>query len=136
LAGPCAPPADADADECLGEYRHLFSADILAGQVAFITGGGSGIGFRIAEIFMRHGCHTVIASRSLERVLQVSPWRDPCTVPGWAKQLCPRVREDYRAAWADEGNESSTRAPEGAAWWLAHAGHIPSSTGGGAEVEC
>uniref|UniRef100_A0A8C6ZEN2 Peroxisomal 2,4-dienoyl-CoA reductase [(3E)-enoyl-CoA-producing] n=1 Tax=Nothoprocta perdicaria TaxID=30464 RepID=A0A8C6ZEN2_NOTPE len=71
LAGPCAPPADADADECLGEYRHLFSADILAGQVAFITGGGSGIGFRIAEIFMRHGCHTVIASRSLERVLQV-----------------------------------------------------------------
>lgn len=23
------------------------------GQVAFITGGGSGIGFRIAEIFMR-----------------------------------------------------------------------------------
>uniref|UniRef100_A0A8C6ZJ54 Peroxisomal 2,4-dienoyl-CoA reductase [(3E)-enoyl-CoA-producing] n=1 Tax=Nothoprocta perdicaria TaxID=30464 RepID=A0A8C6ZJ54_NOTPE len=63
LAGPCAPPADADADECLGEYRHLFSADILAGQVAFITGGGSGIGFRIAEIFMRHGCHT--ASKKL-----------------------------------------------------------------------
>lgn len=25
------------------------------GQVAFITGGGSGIGFRIAEIFMRCG---------------------------------------------------------------------------------
>lgn len=25
------------------------------GQVAFITGGGSGIGFRIAEIFMRWG---------------------------------------------------------------------------------
>lgn len=25
------------------------------GRVAFITGGGSGIGFRIAEIFMRYG---------------------------------------------------------------------------------
>uniref|UniRef100_A0A8C5KGT8 Peroxisomal 2,4-dienoyl-CoA reductase [(3E)-enoyl-CoA-producing] n=1 Tax=Jaculus jaculus TaxID=51337 RepID=A0A8C5KGT8_JACJA len=37
-------------------------------KVAFITGGGSGIGFRIAEIFMRHGCHTVIASRSFPRV--------------------------------------------------------------------
>ncbi|NXA41549.1 DECR2 reductase, partial [Eudromia elegans] len=53
-AGACGPPPDVDTDECLGEYRHLFSPDILAGQVAFITGGGSGIGFRIAEIFMRY----------------------------------------------------------------------------------
>ncbi|XP_008046727.2 peroxisomal 2,4-dienoyl-CoA reductase [Carlito syrichta] len=44
----------------------LFSS--LRDKVAFITGGGSGIGFRIAEIFMRHGCRTVIASRSLPRV--------------------------------------------------------------------
>ncbi|NXW21815.1 DECR2 reductase, partial [Circaetus pectoralis] len=48
-------PPDVDTDDCLREYRHLFSPDILAGQVAFITGGGSGIGFRIAEIFMRCG---------------------------------------------------------------------------------
>ncbi|NXJ69991.1 DECR2 reductase, partial [Rostratula benghalensis] len=66
------PPPDVDTDECLREYRHLFSPDILAGQVAFITGGGSGIGFRIAEIFMRHGCWTVIASRNLQRVLEAS----------------------------------------------------------------
>ncbi|XP_058536436.1 peroxisomal 2,4-dienoyl-CoA reductase [(3E)-enoyl-CoA-producing] [Ochotona princeps] len=63
-----APVPDVDEDECLTEYRHLFSPDLLRDQVAFITGGGSGIGFRIAEIFMRHGCHTVIASRSLPRV--------------------------------------------------------------------
>ncbi|XP_040829578.1 peroxisomal 2,4-dienoyl-CoA reductase [(3E)-enoyl-CoA-producing] [Ochotona curzoniae] len=63
-----APVPDVDEDECLPEYRHLFSPDLLRDQVAFITGGGSGIGFRIAEIFMRHGCHTVIASRSLPRV--------------------------------------------------------------------
>ncbi|XP_011815482.1 PREDICTED: peroxisomal 2,4-dienoyl-CoA reductase [Colobus angolensis palliatus] len=44
----------------------------LRDKVAFITGGGSGIGFRIAEIFMRHGCHTVIASRSLPRVLMAA----------------------------------------------------------------
>ncbi|XP_065539806.1 peroxisomal 2,4-dienoyl-CoA reductase [(3E)-enoyl-CoA-producing] isoform X1 [Lathamus discolor] len=66
------PPPDVDGDECLREYGHLFSPDILAGQVAFITGGGSGIGFRIAEIFMRHGCRTVIASRSLQRVVEAS----------------------------------------------------------------
>uniref|UniRef100_K9IX49 Peroxisomal 2,4-dienoyl-CoA reductase [(3E)-enoyl-CoA-producing] n=1 Tax=Desmodus rotundus TaxID=9430 RepID=K9IX49_DESRO len=63
------PPPDVDEDDCLPEYRHLFCPDLLRDKVAFITGGGSGIGFRIAEIFMRHGCHTVIASRSLPRVL-------------------------------------------------------------------
>ncbi|MBZ3879675.1 Peroxisomal 2,4-dienoyl-CoA reductase [Sciurus carolinensis] len=62
------PPPDVGEDECLPEYRHLFCPDLLQDKVAFITGGGSGIGFRIAEIFMRHGCHTVIASRSLLRV--------------------------------------------------------------------
>ncbi|XP_061206709.1 peroxisomal 2,4-dienoyl-CoA reductase [(3E)-enoyl-CoA-producing] isoform X3 [Neopsephotus bourkii] len=59
-AGSRLPP-DVDSDECLRE-----------GQVAFITGGGSGIGFRIAEIFMRHGCRTVIASRNLQRVVEAS----------------------------------------------------------------
>ncbi|XP_045849551.1 peroxisomal 2,4-dienoyl-CoA reductase [(3E)-enoyl-CoA-producing] isoform X2 [Meles meles] len=62
------PPPDVSEDECLPEYRHRFCPDLLRDKVAFITGGGSGIGFRIAEIFMRHGCHTVIASRSLPRV--------------------------------------------------------------------
>ncbi|XP_012593257.2 peroxisomal 2,4-dienoyl-CoA reductase [(3E)-enoyl-CoA-producing] isoform X1 [Microcebus murinus] len=62
------PPPDVEDDACLPEYRHLFCPDLLRDKVAFITGGGSGIGFRIAEIFMRHGCHTVIASRSLPRV--------------------------------------------------------------------
>ncbi|CAK6444892.1 unnamed protein product [Pipistrellus nathusii] len=62
------PPPDVGEDDCLPEYRHLFCPDLLRDKVAFITGGGSGIGFRIAEIFMRHGCHTVIASRSFPRV--------------------------------------------------------------------
>uniref|UniRef100_A0A2K6LQV2 Peroxisomal 2,4-dienoyl-CoA reductase [(3E)-enoyl-CoA-producing] n=2 Tax=Rhinopithecus TaxID=542827 RepID=A0A2K6LQV2_RHIBE len=65
------PPPDVEGDDCLPAYRHLFCPDLLRDKVAFITGGGSGIGFRIAEIFMRHGCHTVIASRSLPRVLMV-----------------------------------------------------------------
>ncbi|KAI5945129.1 Peroxisomal 2,4-dienoyl-CoA reductase [Manis javanica] len=62
------PPPDVEEDDCLLEYHHLFCPDLLRDKVAFITGGGSGIGFRIAEVFMRHGCHTVIASRSLPRV--------------------------------------------------------------------
>ncbi|XP_030813756.1 peroxisomal 2,4-dienoyl-CoA reductase isoform X1 [Camarhynchus parvulus] len=65
-------PPDEDGDECLPQYRHLLCPDLLQGQVAFITGGGSGIGFRIAEIFMRHGCRTVIASRNLQRVAEAS----------------------------------------------------------------
>ncbi|KAM9555043.1 peroxisomal 2,4-dienoyl-CoA reductase [(3E)-enoyl-CoA-producing] isoform 4-T4 [Guaruba guarouba] len=72
VAAGSRPPPDVDSDECLREYGHLFSPDILAGQVAFITGGGSGIGFRTAEIFMRHGCRTVIASRNLQRVVEAS----------------------------------------------------------------
>lgn len=61
-------PPDVEGDDCLPEYHHLFCPDLLQDRVAFITGGGSGIGFRIAEIFMRHGCHTVIVGRSLQRV--------------------------------------------------------------------
>ncbi|XP_032822996.2 peroxisomal 2,4-dienoyl-CoA reductase [(3E)-enoyl-CoA-producing] isoform X4 [Petromyzon marinus] len=63
-----AAAADVDTDDCLPSYTHLYSPTLLKGRVAFITGGGSGIGFRIAELFMRHGCDTIIASRNKERV--------------------------------------------------------------------
>lgn len=59
---------EVDSDDCLKEYKYVFQQDLLKGKVAFITGGGSGIGFRITEILMRHGCDTAIASRKLERV--------------------------------------------------------------------
>ncbi|XP_072838714.1 peroxisomal 2,4-dienoyl-CoA reductase [(3E)-enoyl-CoA-producing] isoform X2 [Pogona vitticeps] len=68
----CQPPPDVDTDDCLHEYCYLFSPDLLAGKVAFVTGGGSGIGFRIAEILMRHGCQTVIASRNIQRVTEAA----------------------------------------------------------------
>jgi len=41
---------------------------IAINKVAFITGGGSGICFTIAEIFMRHGCKTAIAGRKVDRL--------------------------------------------------------------------
>lgn len=46
----------------------LFRPDLLAGQVALVTGGGSGIGFGIAESLGSLGCHVAIASRKLERL--------------------------------------------------------------------
>ncbi|XP_036936569.1 peroxisomal 2,4-dienoyl-CoA reductase isoform X1 [Acanthopagrus latus] len=65
-------PEDVGTDDCLTSYTHIYSPDLLKGQVAFITGGGSGIGFRIAEIFMRHGCDTVIASRNLDKLKEAA----------------------------------------------------------------
>lgn len=67
-----AAAADVDTDDCLPSYTHLYSPTLLKGRVAFITGGGSGIGFRIAELFMRHGCDTIIASRNKERVAEAA----------------------------------------------------------------
>ncbi|KAB0383372.1 hypothetical protein FD755_005289 [Muntiacus reevesi] len=89
------PPADVSEDDCLPEYHHLFCPDLLQDKVAFITGGGSGIGFRIAEIFMRHGCHTVIASRSLPRVSMAA--RKLATATG---QRCLPLSLDVRAPLA------------------------------------
>ena len=59
-------------DYCLARYRYRYQSDLLAGKVAVVTGGGSGIGFRIAELLMRHGCDTVIASRKLDKLQEAS----------------------------------------------------------------
>ncbi|XP_036081869.1 peroxisomal 2,4-dienoyl-CoA reductase isoform X2 [Rousettus aegyptiacus] len=89
------PSPDVIEDDCLPEYHHLFCPNLLRDKVAFITGGGSGIGFRIAEIFMRHGCHTVIASRSLPRVSLAS--RKLAAATG---QRCLPLSLDVRAPLA------------------------------------
>ncbi|XP_041829774.1 peroxisomal 2,4-dienoyl-CoA reductase [(3E)-enoyl-CoA-producing] isoform X3 [Melanotaenia boesemani] len=65
-------PEDIGTDDCLTSYTHIYSPDLLKDQVAFVTGGGSGIGLRIAEIFMRHGCDTVIASRNLDKLKEAA----------------------------------------------------------------
>lgn len=45
-----------------------FRDNLFDGQVALITGGGSGIGRGIADLLAALGAHVVLASRKLERV--------------------------------------------------------------------
>lgn len=48
--------------------KSLFSPDLLAGKVAVVTGGGTGIGLDVARALSRHGAHVVLAARQLDRL--------------------------------------------------------------------
>ncbi len=46
----------------------IFRDRLLAGKVAFITGGGSGIGQRMAERFATHGAKVMLAGRKQDKL--------------------------------------------------------------------
>ena len=61
----------------------VYYGDLLKGRCVLITGGNSGIGFAIAEAFLRNGASVIISGRSkeklqnaLEKLHQISPNAD------------------------------------------------------------
>lgn len=46
----------------------IFRENVLAGRTAFVTGGGSGIGQRMAERFAEHGANVMLVGRKQDRL--------------------------------------------------------------------
>jgi peroxisomal 2,4-dienoyl-CoA reductase len=67
------PDEAAPEDVPLGAaYKSVFRADALRSRTAIITGGGSGICFRIAEAFCQHGADCVIFGRKENRLKEAA----------------------------------------------------------------
>jgi len=58
----------ADSDDSDSPPASGFAADLLAGQVALVTGGATGIGREIARVLGAHGAAVVLASRDEGRL--------------------------------------------------------------------
>lgn len=69
----------------------IFRNDLLKDRVAFITGGGSGINFVIAQTLFAHGAKVTLVSRSLDRVEKAAATL--CTSMERAKGFSADVRD-------------------------------------------
>jgi citronellol/citronellal dehydrogenase len=63
------PPGDATVS---GGYRSVFRPGLFAGQVVWVTGGGSGIGRCVAHELAALGAHVVISGRTAARLDRVA----------------------------------------------------------------
>ncbi|KAL7753862.1 peroxisomal 2 4-dienoyl-CoA reductase sps19 [Sorochytrium milnesiophthora] len=71
--------------------KSVFRNDILAGKVAFVTGGGSGICKGMTEALLRHGCRAVIVSRTLSKLEEAAKEMSAAT-----GQECFAIAADVR----------------------------------------
>lgn len=55
-----------------GPSSELFPDDLLEGETALITGGGTGIGKEIALAYARHGADVAVASRNMDHLEPVA----------------------------------------------------------------
>lgn len=100
------------SDEELAAYPVVFRPDLLAGKVALVSGGGSGLGRAMAFLFARLGAEVMICSRDEEKLKSSAaaikrllgrdvPWhamtiRDPGQVDGLMEAAWQRFgRVDY-----------------------------------------
>jgi NAD(P)-dependent dehydrogenase (short-subunit alcohol dehydrogenase family) len=75
----------------------IFREGLLRGRTAFVTGGGTGIGRRMAERFAEHGAAVVLAGRRAEKLEEAA--RGICAAGGSAAIEALDVR-DYAAVSA------------------------------------
>ncbi|GAA6032571.1 hypothetical protein JCM8097_004821 [Rhodosporidiobolus ruineniae] len=84
--------------------KSSFAPDLLADKVAFVTGGGSGICYGIAQALMQHGAHTVILGRQHARLVSSAAALE-AAVPG---RRCLPVAADVRSLPALESAVEQT----------------------------
>ncbi|WP_207537904.1 SDR family oxidoreductase [Sabulicella rubraurantiaca] len=61
--------------------RDVFRKDLLAGRTALITGGSSGIGFGIAEVFASYGASLVLTGRDEQKLAAAEERLAPLGTP-------------------------------------------------------
>ncbi len=72
----------------------VFRERLLEGKVAFVTGGGSGIGLRIAERLAEHGAKVMLAGRRSEKLQQAQASIQSC---GGTAAIAPLDVREYGA---------------------------------------
>lgn len=75
----------------------IFREGLLRGRTAFVTGGGSGIGQRMAERFAEHGATVILSGRRVEKLEEAA--KSICAAGGRA-DIAPLDVRDYTAVAA------------------------------------